>query len=85
MNDFQVTDYTLRSAYICSLPGEKKYLENAALNTENRTKCYLKCGFKDAGKLREKIFLNGKRYDELIMDILEDEFNGDFIKNENIK
>ena len=27
---------------------------------ERAHKCYLKCGFKDAGKYREEIFLNGK-------------------------
>ena len=30
---------------------------------ERAHKCYLKCGFKDAGKSREEIFLNGKYYD----------------------
>lgn len=161
MNDFQVTDYTLRSAYICTLPSEKEFLEKSALNSESRTfdiielkenkligtvglahidwinrtsefgifigdkdyrgngygteatrlileygfkylnlhsiklnllsvnerayKCYLKCGFKDAGKHRDAIFLNGKYYDKLTMDILDSEFNGDYIKNKNVK
>ena len=161
MNDFQVTDYTGKTASICTLPGEKEWLEKSSMNSKSRTfdivtldenkligtigledfnwiertavlgifigdkdyrnngygteaiqllleygfkylnlhsirltllsanerahKCYLKCGFKDAGRIREKIFLNGKRYDELIMDILENEFNGDFIKNKNVK
>ena len=48
-------------------------------------KCYLKCGFKDTGKSREAIFLNGKYYDKLHMDILENEFEGDYIRNKNIK
>ena len=52
---------------------------------ERAHKCYLKCGFKDTGKNREAIFINGKYYDELHMDILENEFNGDCIKNKNIK
>ena len=52
---------------------------------ERAHKCYLKCGFKDTGKTREAIFLNGKYYDRLHMDILENEFNGDFIRNKNIK
>ena len=52
---------------------------------ERAHKCYLKCGFKDTGKSREEIFLNGKYYDELHMDILEYEFNGDYIRNKNIK
>lgn len=48
-------------------------------------KCYLKCGFKDAGASREQIFLNGKYYDKLHMDILEKEFEGDYIRNKNIQ
>ena len=52
---------------------------------ERAHKCYLKCGFKDTGKSREGIFLNGKYYDMLHMDILEHEFEGDYIRNKNIK
>ena len=51
---------------------------------ERAHKCYLKCGFKDTGKDREAIFLNGKYYDKLHMDILENEFIGDYIRNKNI-
>ena len=51
---------------------------------ERAHKCYLKCGFKDTGKSREAIFLDGKYYDRLHMDILENEFKGDFIRNKNI-
>ena len=51
---------------------------------ERAHKCYLKCGFKDAGRAREQIFLNGKYYDKLHMDILETEFEGDFIRNKNV-
>ena len=161
MNDFQVTDYTGKTPYVCTLAGENEWLQNSAKDGEKRTfdivdlktdkligtlgledfnwiersavlgifigeadyrsngygteaiqllleygfkylnlhsisltllavnerahKCYLKCGFKDAGKYREKIFLNGKYYDQLIMDIVEDEFKGDFIQNKNVK
>ena len=52
---------------------------------ERAHKCYLKCGFKDTGCSREQIFLNGKYYDKLHMDILENEFEGDYIRNKNIK
>ena len=52
---------------------------------ERAHKCYLKCGFKDAGKSREEIFLNGKYYDKLHMDILENEFDGDYIRNKTVK
>ena len=36
-------------------------------------------------QIPEAIFLNGKYYDRLYMDILENEFDGDYIKNKNIK
>ena len=51
---------------------------------ERAHKCYLKCGFKDTGASREQIFLNGKYYDKLHMDILENEFAGDYIRNKNV-
>ncbi len=51
---------------------------------ERAHKCYLKCGFKDTGCSREEIFLNGKYYDKLHMDILENEFLGTYIKNKNV-
>ena len=161
MNDFQVTDFTGRSAQITTITGEKEWLENSTKDTENRIfnivelnenkligtvglerfnwiersavlgifigdkdyrsngygteaikllleygfrylnlhsirldllsvnerahKCYLKCGFKDTGCSREQIFLNGKYYDKLHMDILESEFEGDYIRNKNVK
>ena len=59
-------------------------LDLLAVN-ERAHKCYLKCGFKDTGKSREEIFLNGKYYDKLHMDILEYEFEGDYIRNKNVK
>lgn len=52
---------------------------------ERAHKCYKKCGFKDTGCSREKIFINDKYYDKLHMDILENEFAGDYIRNKNIK
>ena len=59
-------------------------LDLLAVN-ERAHKCYLKCGFRDFGKSREEVFLNGKYYDKLHMDILENEFDGDYIRNKNIK
>lgn len=52
---------------------------------ERAHKCYKKCGFKDTGCSREEIFINGRYYDKLYMDILENEFEGDYIRNKNIK
>ena len=52
---------------------------------ERAHKCYLKCGFKDTGRSREEVFLNGKYYDKLHMDILENEFEGTYIRNKNIQ
>ena len=47
--------------------------------------CNPNSNVKDFGKSREEIFLNGAYYDKLHMDILENEFEGDFIKNKHIK
>ena len=58
-------------------------LELVSIN-ERAHKCYLKCGFKDTGKNRDEVFVNGKYYDKLHMDILESEFEGDYIRNKNI-
>lgn len=52
---------------------------------ERAHQCYLKCGFKDTGCSREEIYLNGKYYDKLHMDILNYEFSGDYIRNKHIK
>lgn len=51
---------------------------------ERAHKSYIKCGFKDTGVTREDVFINGKYYDTLHMDILENEFKGNYIKNKNI-
>lgn len=48
-------------------------------------KCYIKCGFKETGRDRETMYLNGKYHDVIHMDILESEFTGDYIKNKNVK
>ena len=53
-------------------------------NNERAHKCYIKCGFRDAGRLRESIFVGGEYRDELWMDILASEFKGGFIKNKNL-
>lgn len=52
---------------------------------ERAHKCYIKCGFKDTGCNRDAIYVNGKYYNKLHMDILEDEFNGEYIRNKNVK
>lgn len=51
---------------------------------ERAHKCYLKCGFKDTGYTRDRIFIDGKYYNELHMDILDTEFTGNYIRNKNI-
>lgn len=40
---------------------------------ERAIKCYKKVGFKEQGRTREACFIDGKRYDEIIMDILKEE------------
>lgn len=47
-------------------------------------KCYEKCGFKETGRIRESRFINGRYYDVITMDILANEFQGDYIRNKNI-
>lgn len=51
---------------------------------ERAIKCYEKCGFKKAGRIRECKFVNGKYHDSICMDILASEFSESFIKNKNI-
>ena len=41
---------------------------------EQAIECYKKLGFKEAGRIREAKFHNGKRYDDIKMDILRNEF-----------
>lgn len=52
---------------------------------ERAIKCYKKVGFKEYGRRRKSIFMNGKYYDRIFMDILDEEFTGDFIKNKELK
>lgn len=52
---------------------------------ERAQACYKKCGFKEYGRRRKSEFLCGKYYDRVSMDILAEEFEGDFIRNKNIK
>lgn len=51
---------------------------------ERALKCYKKCGFKEVGRLRETVFVNGKYYDKIYMDILSNEFEANYIKNKNV-
>ena len=51
---------------------------------ERALACYKKCGFKEYGRRRTCNFINGKYYDTIEMDILRDEFKGNFIRNKNI-
>ena len=37
-------------------------------------KCYNKCGFKEYGRRRKSRYVHGQRYDEVLMDILKDEW-----------
>ena len=47
-------------------------------------RCYKKCGFQEVGRERKSRYVNGKYYDSIHMDILAEEFTGDFIQNKNI-
>lgn len=50
---------------------------------ERALNCYKKCGFKEYGRRRQCKFINGKYYDSISMDILAEEFKGDYIRNKN--
>lgn len=52
---------------------------------ERALACYKKCGFKEYGRRRKSEFLYGKYYDRIEMDILAEEFEGDYIRNKNVK
>ncbi|MDU7477465.1 MAG: GNAT family protein, partial [Paenibacillus macerans] len=41
---------------------------------ERAYRCYLGCGFKEEGRLRQKEFKNGKYSDLIIMSVLVEEF-----------
>lgn len=49
------------------------FLRCYAYNTR-AARCYEKCGFKPAGRLRQAKIINGTKYDDLLMDILAEEF-----------
>ena len=51
---------------------------------ERAIACYKKVGFKEYGRRRKCYFLNGKYYDKVYMDILAEEFKGNYIKNKNV-
>ena len=51
---------------------------------ERALACYKKCGFKEYGRRRKCIYLDGKYYDRIRMDILAEEFKDKYIKNRNI-
>ena len=51
---------------------------------ERALKCYQKCGFKECGRRRKCRFVDGKYYDRISMDILDEEFEGDYIRNKNV-
>lgn len=59
-------------------------LHNIFLNVHSfnkrALKAYEKVGFKVIGRRRESFIMGGKKYDEIFMDILEDEFTSPCIK-----
>lgn len=55
------------------------FLRCYAFNT-HAARCYEKCGFKYAGRFRQAKIINGEKYDELLMDILAEDFTGGLFK-----
>lgn len=41
---------------------------------ERAIACYLKCGFREEGRLRQEVFQDGRYYDVIVMGVLKDEF-----------
>lgn len=42
---------------------------------ERAIKSYLKCGFKEEGRLRQRVFRHGKYHDEVLMGLLREDYN----------
>lgn len=41
-------------------------------------RCYEKCGFKKDGVLRENAYIEGKYYSDIVMSILDYEYQGEY-------
>ncbi|MCF7815351.1 MAG: GNAT family N-acetyltransferase, partial [Candidatus Cloacimonetes bacterium] len=54
-------------------------LETFSFN-ERALKSYKKVGFKEIGRRRQAIIMGGKKYDEILLDILAEDFESPFIK-----
>jgi len=52
------------------------YLRVRSFN-ERGIRCYTKVGFKEIGRRRECVLIGGRYYDEIYMDILDNEFSGE--------
>lgn len=51
----------------------KVNLVHAAFNDRGH-RCYLSCGFREEGRIRQRIFLDGRYWDDIHMGITRDEF-----------
>ncbi|MDR0978949.1 MAG: GNAT family N-acetyltransferase [Lachnospiraceae bacterium] len=52
---------------------------------ERAKACYKACGFVETGRRRKCMYVNGKYYDIILMDILQEEFTESYIKNKAVK
>lgn len=43
---------------------------------ERAHRCYVSCGFKEEGRLRQKMYKDGKYWDVIVMSILKEEYEG---------
>ena len=54
---------------------------HAFADHEQAISCYLKCGFREEGRLRQEVYQDGRYYDVILMGVLQAEFtevrNGD--------
>ncbi len=51
---------------------------------ERAINCYKKVGFKEYGRRKCSYYLNGKYYDDVLMQVLKEEFNEEYIRNKNV-
>ena len=69
---------------VAAFQKEKVQRDDRNYNSREMVASYNNDQITVAAKIELAKFLNGKYYDRLQMDILENEFEGDFIRNKNV-
>ncbi|MCL6459975.1 MAG: GNAT family N-acetyltransferase [Gorillibacterium sp.] len=50
-------------------------------NNERAVRCYLSCGFREEGRLRQRVYKNGTYHDDIKMSILRSEYEAETLAN----